>query len=120
MGQSSRLVALIRLKVIGNIMFIEYKLYDSETDTITRGLGTFTGIDYDTEWKLVTINFIDNNNIVFQLDASSYSDLFLSIKKSMLNNDNIFELSYVCVMDDDSIDCIESALKDAYVCTTIF
>ena len=101
-------------------MFIEYKLYDSETDTISRGIGTFTGIDYDYEWKLATINFIDNNDIVFQLDAPAYSDLFASIKESILNNDKIFELGYVCVMDDDSIDYIESALKDAYVCTTIF
>ena len=100
-------------------MFIEYKLYDSEADVITKGIGTFTGIDYDYEWKLVTINFIDNNDIVFQLDTSAYSNLVTSIKESILNNDKIFELGYVCVMDDDSIYYIESALKDALVCTTI-
>ena len=101
-------------------MFIEYKLYDSETDTIARGIGTFTGIDYDYEWKLVTINFIDDIDIVFQLDAPAYSDLFASIKRAILHNDKLFELDYVCVMDDDNIDYIESALKDALVCTTIF
>lgn len=101
-------------------MFIEYKLYDSETDTVSRGIGTFTGIDYDYEWKLVTINFIDNNDIVFQIDPSSYSDLFASIKESILNNDKIFELGYVCVMDDDDVSYIEDCLKDALVCTTIF
>lgn len=100
-------------------MFIEYKLYDSETDTISRGIGTFTGIDYDYEWKLVTINFIDNNDIAFQLDAPAYESVFASIKESILNNDKLFELGYVCVMDDDSIDYIESALKDALACTTI-
>lgn len=94
-------------------MFIEYQVYDEITDTLSRGISTFTGIDYDYEWKLATINFIDNNDIVFQLDASAYSDLFASIKESILNNDKIFELGYVCVMDDDSIDYIESALKDA-------
>lgn len=101
-------------------MFIEYKLYDSETDTISRGIGTFTGIDYDTEWKLVSINFIDDNDVVFQLEASAYSDLFMAIKKAILNNDKIFELGYVCVNDDDSTDYIEQCLKDALDCTNIF
>ena len=101
-------------------MFIEYKVYDEITDTLSRGIGTFAGIDYDQEWEFAKINFIGSNNIICQLNPTEYSALFESIRSSLIYEDKIFKLNPVWVISGDSPAQIASCLTDAQRCNTIF
>lgn len=101
-------------------MFIEYQVYDEITDTLSRGIGTFTGIGYDQEWEFVEINFIDSNNIICQLNPTEYSALFEDIKSSLINEDKIFKLEPICVISGDSPSQIASCLTDAQRCNLVF